>query len=68
MDTSGFYKLDGELLYGPNYVLNKDYELRRETHESNTYPVGGWYWFDSEEAARQFFNLPPVPPDENPAG
>jgi hypothetical protein len=52
-DTSGFYKEEnGELIYGPNFVLNKNYELRKETHEQHTYPVDGWYWFDSEAEAR----------------
>ena len=60
MNTSGFYKLDGELLYGPHYVLNQNYELRRETHEDHTYPVDGWHWFDTEQQAREFFNLPEV--------
>jgi hypothetical protein len=56
-DTSGFYKMDsGELLYGPNFVLNKDFELRRETHSTQVYPVDGWSWFDSEEDAVAFFN------------
>ena len=58
MDTSGFYKLDGSLLYGPNYVLNANYELRRETRDDHSYPVDGWYWFDTEEEARLFFDLP----------
>jgi hypothetical protein len=58
-NTSGFYKLDDELLYGPNFVLNANYELRKETHEQNVYPVDGWYWFNSEEEARVFFGLPP---------
>ena len=59
-NSSGFYKLDGELLYGPNFVLNANYELRKETHEQHTYPVDGWYWFDSETDARTFFGLGPV--------
>jgi len=58
MDTSGFYKLDADLLYGPNFVLNANYELRRETHDQHTYPVDGWSWFDSKEQARSFFGLP----------
>jgi len=57
-DTSGFYKMDGDLLFGPNFVLNAEYELRRETHEDHTYPVDGWYWFDTEAEARAFFDLP----------
>lgn len=56
-DTSGFYKMDsGELLYGPNFIINKDFELRRETRNDHTYPVDGWSWFDSEEDAVAFFN------------
>ena len=54
IDTSGFYKNeDGALLFGPNYVLHANYELRRETHDQHTYPVDGWHWFDSEEQAKQ---------------
>lgn len=52
IDTSGFYKRDGDmLLYGPNFVLNADYELRRETREQNALPVDGWQWFESAEEA-----------------
>lgn len=58
MDTSGFYKLDDELLYGPNFVLNANYELRRETADQHTYPTDGWRWFNSVEEARLFWNLP----------
>ena len=57
LDTSGFYKLDGVLLFGPNFVLNANYELRRDTKDDNTYPVDGWYWFDSELDARVFWDL-----------
>lgn len=65
-DTSGFYKLDGELLYGPNYVLNANYELRREDHAATTYPVDGWYWFESEAAAKVFFGMPSETPPTAP--
>ena len=58
MATSGFHKLDGSLLYGPNYVLNANYELLRETRDAHSYPVDDWYWFDTEEEARLFFDLP----------
>jgi len=57
-DTSGFYKLDNEvLLYGPHFVLNANYELRKETHTEHTYPVDGWYWFDTEQEAKDFFGI-----------
>jgi hypothetical protein len=59
-DTSGFYKLDGTLLYGPNFVLGPygTYELRKETYATHTYPVDGWYWFDTETDAKDFFGIP----------
>lgn len=57
-DSSGFYKLDDTiLLYGPNFVLNSNYELRKENYNQHTYPVDGWYWFDSENDAYVFFGL-----------
>jgi hypothetical protein len=62
-NTDAFYSIDetsGELVHGPNFVLNMDYELRREHKDTYEYPVHGWYWFDSQEEARIFFNLPPA--------
>lgn len=53
LDTSGFYKNDnGTLLFGPNFVLNASYELRRGTHDQHTYPIDGWHWFDNEDQAK----------------
>ena len=60
IDTSGFYINDeGVLRHAPNFVLGQyqRFELRRETKDSNTYPVEGWHWFDSEKEAKRFFNL-----------
>ena len=51
-DTSGFYKWDGGLLFGPNFVLNQAYALERGQHAAYTYPVDGWHWFESEAAAQ----------------
>lgn len=57
-----FYKKDNpeatELLEAPNFVINANYELRSETWEQNVYPTDGWYWFDTQEEAYSFFNLP----------
>ena len=64
-DTSGFYKLDGILLYGPNFVLNANYELRKETKDQYTYPTDGWYWFDTEEEAYSFFDIEIPKDNEN---
>jgi hypothetical protein len=53
-DTSGFYKLeDGRLLYGPNFVINANYQLNREDRDEHAYPVDGWSWFDSELEASE---------------
>ena len=55
--TAGFYKVeDGQLLYGPNYVLNNEWALWKEEKdfylENGVLPYEGWHWFDSEEEAR----------------
>jgi hypothetical protein len=61
-----FYKNDnGTLLCGPNFVENANYSLRREIYDTYTYPIDGWYWFETDEEARKFFGLPE--PQLNPA-
>lgn len=48
-DTSGFYKYDEEQqewYYGPNKVININYELIRELKDTYMYPVDGWSWYD----------------------
>lgn len=65
--TSGFYSLDDTidtdglpvniLRYGQYFVAAPDYYLKREEKDNHEYPVGGWYWFDSEEEAKAFFNI-----------
>ena len=57
-DTSGFYKFDNTLLYGPSLVVSAQFELYRDQKDSYDYPVSGWSWFDDESAARSFFGLP----------
>lgn len=57
----GFYKNDnGDLLHGQNYVLAGGYNLYAGEKDSYEYPLNGWYWFENEQIARQFFNLPPL--------
>ena len=47
-----FYKRNGEeLLVAPNFVHAPDYSLTAETKDEHTYPVDGWYWFDTLDAA-----------------
>lgn len=56
-----FYKLIDEVnyTYGPE-VISAEYQLLTEYKDIYTYPVDNWYWFNSEEEAREFFNLPPL--------
>ena len=57
-DTSGFYFKDGDtLIFGPTWVSGPGVELHRETKDDHTYPVEGWYWFDSRELALTSFGL-----------
>ena len=65
-DTSGFYKNDnGYILYGPNFVLNANYDLRKETKDQHIYPIDEWYWFESIEEAYTFFGLEYIPLEKN---
>jgi hypothetical protein len=58
-DTSGFYKYqDNELYYGPNFVYGPTFELLKGVKDTYTYPVDGWYYFDTIEDAKTFFNIP----------
>lgn len=66
MDTSGFYLVENNnLLYAQNFIKNSSFEINRNEKDSYTYPINGWYWFDSEEDARIFFNLPIINTDES---
>ena len=52
----GFFKNDnGTILRAVESVKSRDYELLAVNHENHTYPVDGWYWFDSPELARKFY-------------
>ena len=47
-----FYKRDGEeLLVAPNFVRAPDYDLFADQKDSYTYPVDGWTWYDTLDAA-----------------
>lgn len=49
----GFYKNDnGFLVWSADRVLNENFELWLDQKDTYTYPVEGWYWFDSGIDAR----------------
>lgn len=55
-----FYKLDnGKIKVAPNFVYGpNNLELLAENKGSYTYPVEGWYWFDSDAEAAAHFGQP----------
>jgi hypothetical protein len=61
MDTSGFYKVDlsGVVIYGPNFVCGPfdHYKLLKDEKDTYMYPIDGWYWFDTEQKAYEFFQI-----------
>ena len=72
---SGFYKLfedeDGEYLQGknkvnvilaPNFVCAPGYTLLIEKHSEYSYPVDGWYYFESEEDMMATFGVTKIEP------
>lgn len=55
-----FYKFDeGELLIASLGVNNANYQLFPEQQNTYTYPIDGWYWFDTDQEAYTFFNYTP---------
>lgn len=54
-----FYRLEEDLIQA-NQVYSGDYILVPEFFDKYEYPVDNWYWFETEEEARQHFNLPPL--------
>ncbi len=57
-----FYKKDGDvLLIAPNFVYAPTVTLLAEDQTTYTYPQDGWHWFDTEEEARTYFDLPNQP-------
>jgi hypothetical protein len=57
--TAGFYKKqeDGQILYAPNWVEGLDISLVAQNKDQYDYPVHGWYWFESEEEATEYYSI-----------
>lgn len=52
----GFYKKDdNQILVGENFVYSPIVTLKAEDKDTYEYPQDGWYWFDTEDEALQFF-------------
>jgi hypothetical protein len=54
-----FYSYTDNVLYeAPNFVsLPIGIDLTVDNKDEHTYPVEGWYWFDTEELAKEFFGI-----------
>jgi hypothetical protein len=53
-----FYKLIGEYLhYGPSVQHAHGVYLHPDATDLPTLPYDGWYWFETEEEAKNFFNI-----------
>lgn len=64
MRQNGFYKLDGILCHATERVVNKDYEILVVDHDHLDLPIDGWYYFEDENRARDFFELPRLVEDK----
>jgi len=54
-----YYMYIDETLYeAPNFVcLPTGVDLTVDNKDEHTYPVEGWYWFDTEDQAKEFFGI-----------
>ena len=62
---SFFKNNNRKLLEAPNSVINKDYELKIEDKDTYTYPVNGWYYFETKDEALKFFGIKEEKPINN---
>ena len=46
-----FYRRDGDQVQSANGVHSSEYSLTEESRADHTYPVDGWYWFDTLDEA-----------------
>ncbi len=68
-ETRGFFKVEnGELIIARTNIGGPGFDLFFEMPHLQTYPIEGWYWFDTELQAREFFNIPyPAYPEYVPS-
>jgi hypothetical protein len=58
MINPGFYKFTGDFLsYASTGIYAPNFTLRAEDRSSATYPVDGWFWFDSKAEAEAYFGI-----------
>lgn len=54
-----FYKKtsDTSIMDAQVSIKSPDYELLSDNRETYNYPIDGWYWFDTEDEAYEFFQV-----------
>ena len=53
-----FYKYENEqLMYGPHVMYPDGTILHKDITDLSTLPIDGWYYFESEQEAKIFFNI-----------
>lgn len=62
-----FKKEETDILQAPNFVMGPDFELKAEEKDTYTYPVDGWYWFDTLDEAILAFSKLITNPDASTA-
>ena len=61
----GYYKIeDRQIIYAPQGVRSATYLLLPNENQNHTYPIDGWYWFNSLEEATETLGYPPGTFDE----
>ena len=57
-----YYKRDNEILQQVSEVHAPDFVLTPDNHATHQYPIDGWYWFDTLDAALAGMISPPDVP------
>jgi hypothetical protein len=52
-----FYNYKDDILLSSSLVIMPIGGLITEDKDTYQYPVEGWYWFDTLEEAKQFFDI-----------
>jgi hypothetical protein len=62
-----FYKLENDIVESAECVSGTGFDLNTVSKDEYTYPVAGWWWFDTDVDASAHFGVPvpSVPVEEN---
>jgi hypothetical protein len=52
-----FYKLIDDYLHSGPFVQMPDGFLHKDFLDTYTFPIDGWYYFETEQEAKDFFGI-----------